>query len=105
MIVADCAQQDQRLARQVVLRLCSRQGKITALAIAFIIPTKIRKQLEQALLLARARDESKQGGVIAEHTVAHVAQQMVIWQEGSGMIARQQVVMQCQLRTVLSVQY
>jgi len=56
------------------------------------------------LLLARARDETEQDRVIAEHTVAHVAQQMIIWQEGSSVIARQQVVMQCQLRTVLSVQ-
>ena len=81
-------QQVQRLVRGVVLQLRSRQGKITALAIAFIVPTEIRKQLEQPLLLARASDESEQGGVIAEHPMAHVAQQMVVWQAGSGMITR-----------------
>ena len=36
----------------------SRQGKITALAVAFIVATEIHKQLQQALLLPRAGDES-----------------------------------------------
>ena len=58
---------------------CSRQEKITALAIAFIVPTEICKQLYQALLLPRASDESQQGGIIAEHTMVHIAQQMVVW--------------------------
>ena len=66
-------QQLQRLAHDVVPQLRSRQGKITALAIAFIVPTEIRKQLQQALLLPRASDESQQGGIIAEHTMVHVA--------------------------------
>ena len=66
-------QQLQRLAHDVVPQLRSRQGKITALAIAFIVPTEIRKQLQQALLLPRATNEPQQGGIIAEHTMVHVA--------------------------------
>jgi len=51
---------------------CSRQEKITALAIAFIVPTEIGKQLQQALLLPCATNEPQQGGIIAEHTMVHV---------------------------------
>jgi hypothetical protein len=40
---------------------------------AFIVPAEIRKQLQQALLLPRAGDESQQGQIIAEHTMVHVA--------------------------------
>ena len=36
-------QQVQRLVRGVVPQMRSRQGKFTALAIAFIVPTEIRK--------------------------------------------------------------
>jgi hypothetical protein len=77
-----------RLMHDVVPQLCSRQGKITALTIAFIVPAEIRKQLQQALLLPHAGDESQQGRIIAEHTMVHVAQHMVVWQARSGMIAR-----------------
>lgn len=62
-----------RLAPDVVPQWRSCQGKITALAITFIVPTEIREQLQQALLLPRAGDESQQGWIIAEHTMVHVA--------------------------------
>jgi hypothetical protein len=59
------------LTHEAVPQSRPRQGKITALAIAFVVPTEIRKQLEQPLLLACASDESKQDRVIAEHPMAY----------------------------------
>ena len=44
------------LVHDIVPQLCSRQRKITALAIALIVPAEIREQLQQALLLPRAGD-------------------------------------------------
>ena len=65
-------QQVQRLARDVVPSCVHARGK-SSLAIAFIVPTEICKQLQQALLLPRTSDESQQGGIIAKHTMVHVA--------------------------------
>ena len=45
-----------RLVHDIVPQSRSCQGKITALAIALIVPAEIRKQLQQALLLPRAGD-------------------------------------------------
>jgi hypothetical protein len=66
-------QQVQRLVCDVVPQSRLRQGKFTALAIAFIVPTEIRKQLQQGLLLPRTSHESQQGWIIAEHTMVHIA--------------------------------
>jgi hypothetical protein len=81
----------------------SQEGKITALAIAFIIATKVREQLQEALLLASTCDVYQQGWMIAEHTVSHVAQYMVIGQERSGMITRQQAVTQRRVSVTLGI--
>jgi hypothetical protein len=62
-----------RLVHDIVPQLPSCQGKITALAIALIVPAEIREQLQQALLLPRPGDESQQGRIIAKHTMVHIA--------------------------------
>ena len=81
------------------------ERKITALAIAFIVATKVREQLQEALLLSGTCDVCQQGWIIAEHTVSHVAQYMVIWQERSGMITRQQAVTQRSVSMALGVHH
>ena len=81
------------------------ERKITALAIAFVVAAKVREQLQETLLLPCTCDVCQQGWIIAEHTVSHIAQHMVIWQERSGMITRQQVVTQRRVSMALGIRH